>query len=106
MAFCARFLLSTRFSVFKSVGALCALTRCYSARRETWTNFKYPPGQNFVFTWIISQCCLTAISQMGEDFDGLAATEDNTNAPDSARANAEEDIGARIRRGSVFDIDV
>jgi hypothetical protein len=43
---------------------------------------------------------------MGDDFDGIAATEDNGAAPDSARANAEDDIGARIRRGSVFDIDV
>jgi hypothetical protein len=43
---------------------------------------------------------------MGDDLDGIAATEDNGGAPDSARANAEDDIGARIRRGSVFDIDV
>ena len=48
---------------------------------------------------------LTTISQMGEEGDGIA-TEDNGIAPDSARANAEDDIGARIRRGSVFDIDV
>jgi hypothetical protein len=48
---------------------------------------------------------LTTISQMGEEGDGIAM-EDNGIVPDSARANAEDDLGARIRRGSVFDIDV
>jgi hypothetical protein len=40
-------------------------------------------------------------SQLDPDFEGLA--------PDSARADltdAPDDIGAKIRRGSIFDIDV